>query len=202
MIVAATAALGAAALMPAACKKSDTEEPQAKAPSEPPQVEPGWEPDQPWAWKHIVIHHSASLRDSYKTIDNYHRDSKKWDGCGYHFVIGNGSLSPDGAVEVGARWIAQKQGAHAGAKNTDYNRNGVGICLVGNFSHAGPSAAQFESTVRLVRYLAARFEIPPADIIGHSQIRDTDCPGKHFPWAELRARLQSGPAPSSLAQAR
>jgi 5-methylcytosine-specific restriction endonuclease McrA len=36
-------------------------------------------------------------------FDRSHRD-KGWDELGYHFVIGNGTSSGDGVVEVGTRW--------------------------------------------------------------------------------------------------
>ena len=45
--------------------------------------------DRPW--KYIVLHHSAHPSGSYDQIDGEHRKVLGYDGCGYHFVIGNGN---------------------------------------------------------------------------------------------------------------
>src|SRR5438093_11294418 len=66
----------------------------------------------PRAWRWIVIHHSASESGSMAVFDKEHR-AKGWDGVGYHFVIGNGTNSRDGQIEVTPRWPIQKWGAHA-----------------------------------------------------------------------------------------
>ena len=72
-----------------------------------------WRPKAPARdWKWIVIHHSASDAGDAATFDQWHR-KRGWDELGYHFVINNGEGQPDGLVEVGGRWLEQKQGAHA-----------------------------------------------------------------------------------------
>ena len=142
--------------------------------------EPAWSVPISREWKHIVIHHSASASGSAASFDRAHRD-KGWDGLGYHFVIGNGSGSGDGQVEVGYRWTKQMQGAHAG--NYEYNQHGIGICLVGDFEHGGPpSAAQMQSLRTLVAFLQAKGGIPPSEIIGHGNVpgRNTECPGRNL----------------------
>ena len=50
-------------------------------------------------------------------IDKYHREGRGWESAGYHFVIGNGTGSPDGSIEVGPRWLAQEAGAHCRGHN-------------------------------------------------------------------------------------
>ena len=52
-------------------------------------------------------------------------------GLAYHFVIGNGTDTQDGQIEMGSRWLKQLQGGHV--KNHYINEVGIGICLVGNF---------------------------------------------------------------------
>ena len=75
--------------------------------------EPGWMPaHRSDRWTCIVIHHSASEVGGAERIDRWHRD-KKWDGLGYDFVIGNGTDTPVGTVEVGFRWAEQREGATA-----------------------------------------------------------------------------------------
>src|SRR5262249_43225647 len=58
--------------------------------------------DRPW--RYIVLHHSASAVGNYDEIDREHRKQLGYDGCGYHFVIGNGNGSGDGQIEVARRW--------------------------------------------------------------------------------------------------
>jgi hypothetical protein len=137
-------------------------------------------------WEYIVIHHSDTKVGSATSFDRYHREVRKWDSLGYDFVIGNGSLSRDGLVEVGPRWVKQTIGAHAGVKK--FNEDGIGICLVGDFSQTRPTAAQMQSLARLVGHLMKTYNIPPARVIGHNEAKDgkTNCPGKYMNLAALR----------------
>ena len=144
--------------------------------------------ERPWRW--IVIHHSASERDSAASMDAYHRSARHWDELGYHFVIGNGTGSGDGEVEVGGRWPVQKHGAHTKVANhPEYNDLGIGICLVGNFDVTRPSEAQRQSLVRLVRFLRDRYDIPRGRMYGHGQLKATDCPGRYFDYSDFFRRL-------------
>src|SRR5438067_10459729 len=60
-----------------------------------------WAPNaQARSWKWIVIHHSATTSGGAATFDRMHRE-KGWDELGYHFVIGNGTDTRNGQVEVG-----------------------------------------------------------------------------------------------------
>ncbi len=142
-------------------------------------------------WKYIVIHHSATAQGNAARFDDYHRNKRKWEyGLAYHFVIGNGTCSGDGEIEVSDRWKSQIHGAHAG--NTDYNRVAIGICLVGDFENGGvPSENQFESLAHLVQYLSRKHGIPSTGILLHKDVHQkaTACPGKNFPFEELKTRL-------------
>jgi N-acetyl-anhydromuramyl-L-alanine amidase AmpD len=139
-------------------------------------------------WKYIVIHHSASNGGNATTMDKYHREVKGWtNGLGYHFVIGNGNDSGDGQIEIGSRWIQQLHGAHAG--NDEYNQQGIGICLVGNFEDSYPTEAQIRSLIELVYYLQQRCNIPFENVLMHRHVKTTACPGINFPYYELLANL-------------
>lgn len=61
----------------------------------------------------VILHHSATPDGSVSLFRVLHRAVFGWDDVGYHFVIGNGSFSPDGAVEEGRprRRQAPTQGA-------------------------------------------------------------------------------------------
>lgn len=130
-------------------------------------------------WRYIVIHHSATDFGSAASFDADHR-KRGWDELGYHFVITNGNGGTNGKVEVGPRWRKQKWGAHCGGTpDNEYNNYGIGICLVGDFSGSMPSRAQMASLDKLVGYLTATYDIPPENIIGHSDApaSHTNCPG-------------------------
>jgi len=161
--------------------------PVPKAP-EPPRPTPanraGWAVANPRDWRYIIIHHSHTDRGNAAIFDRYHRQARHWEnGLGYHFVIGNGTDSGDGEVEVGSRWKSQIQGAHAGVWL--YNQFGIGICLVGDFEEHKPTRLQIAALVELVDYLCATYRIPRTNILRHGDIKSTKCPGKYFPFEQL-----------------
>lgn len=165
-----------------------------------------WEPPvESRLWKSIVLHHSATARGDVASIDAAHRRrtdaaGKPWLGIGYHFVIGNGQGLADGAVEPTFRWREQLAGAHAGSR--EQNDRGIGICLIGDFSQTSPTMRQLAATRRLIAALADRYQIPKTDILRHSDIRTTQCPGRLFPWSEALAEVAESAEPTSSASSR
>jgi hypothetical protein len=141
----------------------------------------------PRAWTHIVIHHSDTAYGSAARFDRAHR-AKGWDMLGYDFVIGNGTETKDGLIEVGPRWTLQMRGAHTGTKDQRYNDYGVGICLVGNFEVSRPTDLQMESLARLCAYLMKTYRIPAKNIVGHRDCKPTDCPGRYLDLNAVRSR--------------
>ena len=140
------------------------------------------------AWKHIVIHHTATWRGSVASIHATHRNRRdkkgnRWLGIGYHFVIGNGHGMADGAIEPTFRWRQQLHGAHAG--DDDFNQNGIGIAMVGNFNEGPPTIAQMKAIKRLVAVLKANYRISADKVVGHNEVKATACPGIYFPLAEV-----------------
>jgi hypothetical protein len=156
------------------------------------QPDPNWAPEHPSdRWECIVIHHSGSDAGGAKRFDAWHK-LRGWEGLGYDFVIGNGSDTRDGQVEVGFRWTRQEHGAHCRTPDDYYNQHGIGICLVGNFDLTSPSSAQMTSLLRLCRFLCRRFHIPPDHIYTHGGITGkTDCPGKNFDVEDVRERVRN-----------
>lgn len=147
-------------------------------------------------WQNIVIHHSATPRDTPQGMDRYHR-SKGWEnGLGYHFVIGNGVNYANGQVYVGLRWKRQIAGAHCGTgpgrflgvrrPDNYFNEHGIGICLIGDLDQTRPTAKQLAALQRLTRFLRARTGIDSSRIYGHGQIKRTNCPGRRLNLAAVR----------------
>jgi hypothetical protein len=161
---------------------------QPLKPVEPPvEASPvGWVPSAPlnhWYW--IVIHHSATPTGGAAAFDKMHK-AKGWDELGYHFVVGNGTDTPDGKIEVGPRWPKQKWGAHDKTPGNQFNEHGIGICLVGNFDVNHPSATQMKAVEKLVAYLMKTYHIPADHVVGHGETKATECPGRYMNVALVR----------------
>ena len=144
-------------------------------------------------WTAIVIHHSGTQGGNAAIFDKWHREGNHWEGVGYDFVIGNGTDSGDGQVEVTFRWRNQKTGAHCGGTPGNWaNKDAVGICLVGNFNQTVPTMQQMQSLVNLIRFLQKRYGISRNSVYGHNTTpgaNPTDCPGKNFPMVRLKSIL-------------
>lgn len=111
-------------------------------------------------------------------------------GLAYHFVIGNGTSTADGEIEIGSRWLRQLQGGHV---HSDYlNHIALGICFVGDFNRDQVSVKQKEALVELLDYLRKRVgkvDGKPSIVKAHRHINPpqwpTDCPGNKFPYKWL-----------------
>jgi hypothetical protein len=136
-------------------------------------------------WKYIIVHNSGTRQGNARIFDYYHRYVRRMpNGLAYHFVIGNGTSSGNGQIEIGNRWTRQLNGGHV---HSDYlNYISLGICLVGDFNRDLPTKAEYEALDELIRYLRRR--VGKVDgrysiVRGHKEInpRPTDCPGNRFP---------------------
>lgn len=117
---------------------------------------------------------------------------------GKHVVEGVGRVSAHYVIDQQGRAVQyvdeSKRAWHAGKSYwngiTDLNSHSIGIELV----HAGHKALdlsypdlQIQSLIELCKAIAARYDIKPWDIVGHSDIapeRKVD-PGEFFPWDVL-----------------
>jgi LysM repeat protein len=144
----------------------------------------------PGRWKNIVIHHSASTKDSPAIMDRYHRRNGMENGLAYHFVIGGGGLRmEDGEFYIGDRWKHQLQGGHVHSEKL--NDESIGICLVGNFNDAPPTPKQMQVLADLIGHLMDLCGLTPDDVYTHVGINPvpTQCPGRKFSIKELKMNL-------------
>lgn len=137
-------------------------------------------------WRSIVIHHSGADRGDSQGIDHSHLSDNKWDGIGYHFVIGNGHGMPLGQIDATWRWYRQNHGAHAGEAH--HNEVGIGICLIGDYERQVLPPLMLERCAHLCALLQSHYRTIDA-VIGHRHIKATACPGARFPMARLHARI-------------
>ena len=127
----------------------------------------------------IVIHHSASpVSTTMEQVDGWHRN-QGFSMIGYHYFI-----EADGEVRIGRPdWAI---GAHALSANKD----GLGICLAGNFEEAPPLPIQIISLVSLIKEIRMAYgDIP---VVRHSDVDPTACPGALFPYELVLERLGEG----------
>lgn len=136
-----------------------------------------------WKWKgsltnrpetkYIALHHRAGDGDV-ESIHSQHCN-QGWTGIGYHFYI-----RKDGSVYEGRP--LNKIGAHI----TKYNSVSVGICFEGNYeTEKTMPAAQLKAGKELIAYLKKE-HYPNAEIIRHSDLQATACPGKNFPFDAMQ----------------
>jgi hypothetical protein len=146
-------------------------------------------------WRYIVVHNSGTRQGSAKAFNYYHlRVRKMPNGLAYHFVIGNGTSSGDGQIEIGSRWTRQINGGHV---HSDYLNNiALGICLVGDYNRSKPTERQLEALEELIKYLrkrVGRVEGKVSIVKAHREINPprwpTDCPGNRFPYRWLHGKF-------------
>ena len=139
-------------------------------------------------WRFIIVHNSGTRQGNARIFDYYHRNVRRMrNGLAYHFVIGNGTSSGNGEIEVGDRWRRQINGGHV---HSDYLNNiSLGICFVGDFNRSQPTRAQLDSCEELIRYLRDRcgkVERQDIPVRPHREMNPprwpTDCPGDDFPY--------------------
>lgn len=141
-------------------------------------------------WEYIVVHHSGTSGGNAKVFDYYHTEERGMEnGMAYHFVIGNGTDSGDGQIEVGNRWRRQLQGGHLASEML--NEISIGICLVGDFNRSRVGPRQAASLIELVQYLRKMMPAQRLKFRTHREIntRPTECPGRLFPTKSLREVL-------------
>lgn len=143
-------------------------------------------------WQFIIVHNSGTRQGSARIFDYYHRHVRRMqNGLAYHFVIGNGTSTGDGQIEVGDRWRRQINGGHV---HSDYLNNiALGICLVGDFNRDQPTRRQLEACEELIKYLRKRcgkIDAHYAVVRPHREVNppqwSTDCPGNAFPYSWFR----------------
>ncbi len=122
--------------------------------------------------KYIVLHHRAGDGDA-QSIHSAHL-GRGFSGIGYHFYVRkNGGIykgRPIGTV-----------GAHA----IGVNKESIGICFEGNFEkERSMPEIQKRSGKALLSYLRGLY--PSVSVITHREVQSTACPGKYFPFDEIK----------------
>ena len=101
-------------------------------------------------------------------IRKWHVQDNGWRDVGYHYIIRR-----NGEVELGRS--NRDTGAHAAG----YNHKSVSLCMVGgmaedNSAENNFTAQQWTALLDLVKQLKSNY--PDADVIGHNEISEKECP--------------------------
>lgn len=146
-------------------------------------------PVLPGRWESIVVSFSGHRFGSAQTVGMQH-EGMGLGGLGYHFVIGNGTGSADGRIDVGFRWQHQQAGRvpwHSQPRTGTSAARAVHVCLVGDGRTTGPTRNQVRELAWVLRLLQARLEIPAEKVelldLGPYTV------GPRFPVIELRQQL-------------
>ena len=120
---------------------------------------------------YIVIHCAAtkaSMDIGLTEIRKWHVQDNGWRDVGYHYIIRR-----NGEVELGRS--NRDTGAHAAG----YNHKSISLCMVGgmaedNSAENNFTAQQWTALLDLVKQLKSNY--PDADVIGHNEISEKECP--------------------------
>lgn len=137
--------------------------------------------DAPLKWKWIpqtrkgtdtiILHHSAG----HGSVEDVHRihQSQGWPGIGYHFYV-----RQDGAIYRG------RTEDQIGTHTAHYNARTIGVCFEGNYQTETMPEAQYNAGVELLQYLLDKYG--QLEIKGHRDYNATACPGRKFPFDEMK----------------
>ena len=136
----------------------------------------------PGRWKSIYVHHSRTPAGNASSV------SQADNGCGDHFVIGNGAGAVDGEIQFSFRWDMQQPADPApGVAKVDAAC--ITLCVVGDFDAAPPTATQLRRLQQLVQTLQERFRIPAEQVWLFDVPASPAGVGKYFPTAAFNGQL-------------
>lgn len=164
---------------------------------------------------HLIVHHSFSPGNNVtdwvaavRGIWSYHVMSNGWSDIGYNWLI-----DPNGNIYEGRAWVGSDDNTQ-GAHFCGFNRNTMGICMLGDFTSITPTDAALKSLVRILAYRASTNNIDVRstslhtnsmrtlnNISGHRDGCSTECPGESlYPLLpSLRNRVYALLNPPSVA---
>ena len=135
-------------------------------------------------WRYIIIHHTAADIGNLEFYRKQHQ--KRWGDLAYHIIINNGSDNTAvGQIEYSEGWRQRKH--HYSTRKSYLNYFGIALALVGDFESHSMPPVQKQIFIRLLTNLAREYGIPPERIIGHREVQNTKCPGKHISMVKIRA---------------
>jgi hypothetical protein len=149
--------------------------------------------------KFLLVHHTATPNlsnetDRLRSIFSFHTQARHWKDVCYQFFVGRTGLVWEGRTgSLAGPVVADATGGSQGFAQL--------VCLIGDYSKNAPSAAMQDSLVKVLAWMADRYEVdtsPGAStsfvsrgsnkwhkgvtvhtstIAGHRDMTQTSCPG-------------------------
>jgi uncharacterized lipoprotein YddW (UPF0748 family) len=143
----------------------------------------GWNANAPKPFKQqslqrITVHHEGSVfapgADAAKHIKNVQvwgmGKDRNWADIPYHFLI-----APDGTIYEGRNVYT------VGETATEYDPTGhLLISCLGDLEKQDVPPQQLDALIRLIAYLAKKYNLPYETLATHKDYAKTDCPGKNL----------------------
>ena len=140
----------------------------------------------PWKWaylpgtrtekaKYLVLHHAAAARCTAGDIHAVHLGNG-WAGIAYHYFV-----RKDGSV-----WRGRPED-WKGGHTYGYSNDSIGICFEGDFEREPMGDAQVDAGAALVLDILQRY--PGIEVMRHSELGATSCPGKFFRFEEVASGM-------------
>jgi len=124
----------------------------------------------------IIIHHPVADWTVKRTHD-YFINKQGYNGIAYNYYI-----QKDGQGFYGRSDPNQEyEGAHTSGRNDDT----LGVSFEGNFQVDQMSAKQLQMGIKVVSELCIKHKLTSNDLLPHSAVGNTVCPGKNFPMVAL-----------------
>ncbi len=138
---------------------------------------------------YIIIHHTERNNDFPFFVKFRHKYLRGWEDIGYHYLIGNNHLfTKDGNLYVGRE--EKFEGAHV----IGYNKDSLGICLIGNFDKKAPTKKQFETLFSFLKEKLKKYNLSAENICGHNEFLGVEksCPRNFVNMNYIRAVASGG----------
>lgn len=108
----------------------------------------------------LVVHHAAGYGSApygpqVLGIWNQHAITQGWGDIGYNWLI-----APDGTLYQGRAWSGNNDNV-IGAHMCACNSNKMGVCFLGDLTSTGPTAAAYNTLVKLLSWKACSFGVNP-----------------------------------------
>lgn len=147
-------------------------------------------------WRYIIVHDSRGVSGGERELN------AAWDreyaqqglpvprGAGYHFVVNDREGRSDGEVEIARRWKDQLAGDYINGEEADmWNREAIGICLMGDADSRPFTEHQMNASVKLVRLLQQAYDIPRSRVFLQTG-RSANSLAPFFPAGEFRKQIR------------
>lgn len=140
--------------------------------------------------KYIVVHYTGNAKDTAKGNANYFANNVV--GNGAHYFVDNDCVYQTVDDNIIA-WHCQSPGMALKCACRNANSIGVEMCCSGNYDVSEKTVA---NTIKVVKYLMNKYNIPSTNVIRHYDVCGKNCPAPFVKnssrWNNFKSRLEEG----------